>query len=117
MHRRVLIGTKMSDCHSSRANDRVRSLLADDADWDELLRGFVESIPEKRQILRDLQRSASVDQIRVLAHQIKGAGGGYGFPGLTAAAAELEQACRTSDPNRVSTNVDQLVDYLDRIAI
>jgi len=93
----------------------VRSEFADDEDFRELLQLFAESVPEKQGALRTLYQKGAVDEIRVCAHQIKGAGGGYGFPGLSAAAAELEQACKTHNADRIARTLDALVDYLGRI--
>jgi histidine phosphotransfer protein HptB len=107
----------MIEPHSAAGSTRVRSAFADDGDFEDLLRAFAETIPEKRQALRALHRGGDLDQIRRWAHQLKGAGGGYGFLGLSRAAAELEQACQANDPNRVVQAVDDLVDYLDRIEI
>jgi histidine phosphotransfer protein HptB len=107
----------MIEPHSAAPGTPVRSLFADDGEWDDLLRTFTETIPQKKQTLHDLLRGGAVDEIRQLAHQIKGAGGGYGFPGLSQAAAALEQACQSNNADRVARAVDDLVDYLDRIEV
>jgi HPt (histidine-containing phosphotransfer) domain-containing protein len=107
----------MIEPHSAPASTPVRSLFADDGEWDELLRAFAETIPQKRQALRDWHHGGAVDQIRLLAHQVKGAGGGYGFPELSQVAAALEQACQSNNADRVAQAVDDLIDYLDRIEV
>jgi HPt (histidine-containing phosphotransfer) domain-containing protein len=101
-----------------RAADRtpIRSELPAD-EWGELLCLFAETLPEKRQTLLDLRRKGAVEEIRVWAHQLKGAGGGYGFPGLSQAAARLEEACRANDARRLSQAADELLDYIDRIDV
>jgi HPt (histidine-containing phosphotransfer) domain-containing protein len=99
----------------SSATDPIRSTLADDSDFAELLREFTETIPQKRQNARALQQLGSVDELRVLAHQLKGTGGGYGFPGLSDVAADLEQTCDTRDAASITRAVDRLVDYLNLI--
>lgn len=93
----------------------VRSEFADDEDFRELLQLFAESVPEKQGTLRALHQKGAVEEIRVCAHQIKGAGGGYGFPGLSSAAADLEHACKAHDADRIARTLDALVDYLGRI--
>jgi histidine phosphotransfer protein HptB len=74
--------------------DLLYSDLAADADLAELVDLFVRELPGR---LRDFERAIAagdLDGIRKLAHQLKGAGGSYGFPALGTAAAELEQAAR-----------------------
>jgi HPt (histidine-containing phosphotransfer) domain-containing protein len=95
----------------------IRSTLADDGDFVELLELFAETLPEKRVTVRELQNKGAVDELRVWAHQLKGASGGYGFPGLSEAAAELEQGCKAGETDRVTRAVDRIVDYLNRIEI
>jgi HPt (histidine-containing phosphotransfer) domain-containing protein len=95
----------------------IRSSFADDGDFAELLQQFAETIPEKRQTVRALQQKGAVEELRVWAHQLKGASGGYGFAVLSEAAGELEQSCKTAHSQRVSQAVDRIIDYLNRIVI
>ena len=48
------------------------------------------SAAEMREALAD----NCYDEVRRIAHQLKGAGGGYGYPGLTEAARGLENAAQ-----------------------
>ncbi len=107
----------MIDSHFFAVGASVRSTLADDSEFAELLRTFAETIPQKRQTVRALHREGSLDQLRARAHQLKGAGGGYGFPGLTEAAAELERACEAQSADRIAQGVECLADYLNRIEV
>ena len=95
----------------------VYSAFADDPDFAELLDMFFEAIPEKRQILEETYRAGEVDQLRTHAHQLKGAGGGYGFQGLSKIAAELEDSCKANDVDGVGENLDKLLGYLGRICV
>lgn len=52
--------------------------------------------------------------LRALAHQIKGAAGGYGFPSITDLAAHLEVAC-IDDPSRVDAAFGSLVQTCKRV--
>jgi HPt (histidine-containing phosphotransfer) domain-containing protein len=95
----------------------IRSDLAGDPDYHELLQLFAEEIPRKRQAVRELRREGRLADLAVFAHQLKGAAGGYGFGGLSEAAAVLEVACRSNDLDRMDVAVDAIVDYLDRIQV
>lgn len=107
----------MSDSASNGNDASVRSEIADDLDFRELLLEFAETIPEKQESLRALHRDGAIDEIRIRAHQLKGSGGGYGFPGLSASAAELEQACKTHDADQIVRSLDALIEYLGRIEV
>ncbi len=95
----------------------IRSEFADDAEFAELLQMFAQTLAELRERLPQLHGSGEIEAIRIRAHQLKGAGGGYGFPVLSAAAAELEQACKNRDAAGISRTLGALLDLLARVKI
>src|SRR5206468_6136048 len=56
----------------------VRSTMAADADMKDVLAEFVGRLPTQVNRLAGLLRAADLDELRRAAHQLKGAGGGYG---------------------------------------
>jgi HPt (histidine-containing phosphotransfer) domain-containing protein len=60
---------------------------------------------------------ADFDQVRKIAHGIKGAGGSYGFDEMTAIAAKLEQAAKTGDRQGMRDNLSLLASYLERVSV
>jgi HPt (histidine-containing phosphotransfer) domain-containing protein len=104
----------MSDSNSI-ARPPIRSEFAMDADFREVLEAFVEALPERRRLLTNLHRDGSLDELGRQAHQLKGAGGGYGFPEISAAGAELQLACRVQDPTHVEHCLAALLDLLGRV--
>ncbi len=70
----------------------LRSAFADDQDMREIVEVFVSEMPQKVEALAALWREQKLDDLRRLAHQLKGAGGGYGFPTVGQAAGDLEQS-------------------------
>jgi HPt (histidine-containing phosphotransfer) domain-containing protein len=66
------------------------SEFADDPDMIELVELFVAGIPAQIARLDAARAAGDPDGVRRLAHQIKGAAGGYGFPTITDAAGVLE---------------------------
>jgi HPt (histidine-containing phosphotransfer) domain-containing protein len=97
------------------AADTVCSDFAGDPDFRELLEQFAAAMPERVAELREAHRSAAYEALQVQAHQLKGAGGGFGFPQLTELAAELEQACVSHDPLRIITALVPVLGYLKRV--
>ncbi len=49
-----------------------------------------------------------------LAHQLKGAAGGYGFPRISEAAAVLEAACGVGNSDATASALEQLVRLMSR---
>lgn len=95
----------------------VRSQFSDDPDFAELLEFFVEALPERREFLTSCHQSNDVDGLRVAAHQLKGAGGGYGFDQLSSLAAQLEEACKAADRMRMRESLDLLIEHIDCITL
>jgi PAS domain S-box-containing protein len=52
-----------------------------------------------------------------LGHGMKGAGGSWGFEGITDIGAALEQAARSVDSDALRKRVDELSNYLDRVEV
>ena len=67
-------------------------------------------------ILKDLQHG-DFETIRVLGHSMKGAGGGYGFDGITDIGHYLEQAAKERNSEMVRKQVECLADYLERVVV
>lgn len=55
--------------------------------------------------------------IRVLGHQLKGSGGGYGFEQLSEIGRLLEESAKQQDPARIRLHMEALSDFLDRVRI
>ena len=60
----------------------------------ELIKQYVEGLPEQVTMLMNLLREANLETLRREVHKIKGAGGGYGFSELTDLAAKAEKRIR-----------------------
>lgn len=95
----------------------IRSVFADDEDFAELLEMFVGSISEKSTELQSALQQRDFETIRVISHQLKGAGGGYGFAGLTEVAALVEHNASQTPDGQFADQFDALIDYLSRMAV
>ena len=72
----------------------LRSLYEDDPDMAEIVREFASELAERVEALEACLQSGDYEQLRTLAHQLKGAGGGYGYPLITESCGALEQAIK-----------------------
>ena len=68
----------------------LKSEFAGDEEMMELVEFFVSDLREKIEAINEAWQSEDGTRLRRLAHQLKGAGGGYGFPTITEAAGDLE---------------------------
>lgn len=95
----------------------VVSLFATDTEMKELLAEFTTGLTDTCARIQNALAAGEVDQIRRIGHQLKGAGGGYGFPTLTDAGAKVERTVNAS--NGVSSDVRdaiaELIELCDRI--
>ena len=74
------------------------SEVADDEEMAPLVEQFVASLPARATALLEATFAGDLTRLARLAHQLKGAAGGYGFPTITDAAALLEQAATGVGP-------------------
>ena len=75
----------------TRTDEPLRSEFANDSDMLELVELFVEEMVDRIASLERHWVEAEFEDLRTIAHQLKGAGGGYGFPTITDAAGKLEK--------------------------
>ena len=76
------------------------SELHDDPDFAELVVAFTAGLPAKIARLEHAYTSGELRELDRLAHQLKGAAGGYGYPSISSAARDVEQHAKT----RVTAN-------------
>jgi HPt (histidine-containing phosphotransfer) domain-containing protein len=88
------------------------SNLAGDPTLGPLVDLFVAEMPSQIARLIDRLEGCDWEGLRQAAHQLKGAAGSYGFPAISPAAAQLEDAIRRQLPEEtIRQAVDQLVDF------
>lgn len=99
------------------ASTPVTSSFASDPDMRELIQEFAAEMPHRARELRDLWDNGRYDDLKRLAHQLKGAGAGYGFEVLTRHASAVEEALKesTRDMARLKSGVDELVELCARV--
>jgi len=107
----------MTDDHG-HIDDPVLSEFADDPDMSDLVVDFVGRMPERVNALKSAFDAGDTEQVMRLAHQLKGSGGGYGFPLLTTVSGELEQRAKEASGNieDMRTEFDAVLDVCQRMA-
>ncbi len=74
------------------------SEFANDPDLADIIGDFVNGLTEQTDEMATALQASQFEDLRRMAHQLKGAGGSYGYPSITEAARKLEDAARESDP-------------------
>ncbi len=96
-------------------NNLIVSELSSDPDMVELVEMFVDELPEKMEAFKSALEAGEIDTLRSLSHQLKGSGGGYGFPSITLAARQLENAAIAGqDLEKMAEEIKGLTELCER---
>ena len=99
-------------------DDPIRSELVDDPEMLELVEYFVRELPERTKAISECWREKRMSDLARLAHQMKGASGGYGFSVVSAAAERLEESLRDeAELERLQDEVDALISLCRRVTV
>lgn len=108
----------MSNPHTTSDAAPLVSELADDPDMLELLELFLGELPDRMSALAEALDAQDTETVTRLAHQLKGAGGGYGYPKITDDAKRLECAARDGEPiGRLRAHFDALAETCHRATL
>lgn len=88
-----------------------------DEDLKELIPGYLERMRSNVEEFDRLLNGKEYKNIKNIAHNMKGSGGGYGFDLLTDLGARIEQAAKVQDPELIRQYVDELSIYLDKLKV
>jgi PAS domain S-box-containing protein len=79
------------------SDEAIRSIFAGDPDMTDVTEAFIARLPDRMAAMSESLANNGHEELRRLAHQLKGAGGGYGYPSLTEQARKLEDAAKAAD--------------------
>lgn len=106
----------MADANQS--SEPIHSEFSDDPEMSELIDYFVREMPDRAMSLCEAWRDGRMDDLRTIAHQMKGAGPGFGFLEIGEVAARLEDAIdQQSELDSIREELDALVDLCRRVTI
>jgi len=77
--------------------EAIYSEYADDPDLVDLIEDFTSELENEINAMKESFDQGNYDKLRSLAHQIKGAGGSYGYQLLTDVSKVLEKAATVND--------------------
>ncbi len=101
---------------SQRSSDEsIRSEFADDPDMTEVIEEFVARLPATMAAMTEAMANNYHEELQRLAHQLKGAGGGYGYPLLTDKASALEDAAKDADAESTRLAMNELQTLIRKV--
>ncbi|MEP7183865.1 MAG: response regulator, partial [Betaproteobacteria bacterium] len=83
----------------------------------ELVPGFLEGRRRDVDAIAAALERSNYDDVRILGHNMKGSGAGYGFDRITEIGASLEQAAKRCAPEEIRAGAAELVRYLDGLHV
>lgn len=97
------------------AGDRI--IVEADPDLADLIPGFLDNRRADVGAIRRALADGDFEKVRILGHSMKGAGGGYGFDGISEIGAALEAAGTDCDDGTAARETDALESYLERVEV
>ncbi|MEK7731202.1 MAG: Hpt domain-containing protein [Planctomycetota bacterium] len=115
--RRMGAVLSMADRNQNPDGDIGSDLVREDASFAELVTQFVAGLSERVTRMEEAIRTADFNALQVAAHQLKGSGGGYGYPILTERAAQLERHARNQALDQCVEAIEELKDICERVVV
>jgi response regulator RpfG family c-di-GMP phosphodiesterase len=99
---------KPIETHAPAANDHLSALRSRPATA-RLVEKFVSKLDDRLAAIRAAAQAQDLAALKTLAHQLKGAAGGYGYPQISHAAEALERSV-LDDLDSVARSIKELAD-------
>ncbi|MCY2931668.1 MAG: ATP-binding protein [Planctomycetota bacterium] len=97
------------------SDEVIHSLFHDDPDMNGIITEFVDHLPQRLVEMRQAADNSQWDVLQRLAHQVKGAGGSYGYACLTEVARELESLAKDEDAEAAMLALNNLTRLCEQI--
>lgn len=92
-------------------------LVRNDPFFEDLVVEFVGGLSERLQAMEKAIYDGDFEALRVAAHQLKGTGGGYGYPVITERAAELERHAEQQVLGDCEVGLASLRELCERVVV
>jgi len=103
---------------TTRSRRPIRSTLpVDIAEFREIVEAFVNGLPETIGAMRLAQQKMDYNEIREVAHRLKGTGGTVGFADFTEPSRKLQQAAEERDDATIEAMLSELEELAGRVEL
>jgi two-component system, sensor histidine kinase len=107
---------KRDECEQPIAQDPIASSLpTDDPDFREIVEEFVDQFRTRLGVMQEALGRGDLEELRRLAHWLKGAGGSAGFEAITAPAKHLEMVVKDQQCDEIESALEELLKLSARI--
>jgi len=86
----------------------LRSELADDPNFTPLVEEFLAGLNDRLNEIDSAWKTEAWEKMRSAVHQLKGAGGGYGYPTITDRARDVEDAITQTTYDQMTARMASL---------
>ena len=83
----------------------------------DLIPNYLDNRQKDIERITEMLTSADFEEIRAIAHNMKGIGAPYGFQYITDVGLEMENAAKAGDADELSRLLDKYVTYLDELTV
>lgn len=90
----------------------MKQIIIIDKDLEELIPGFLENRQKDICKMKEALSTNNFEQIKIIGHQMKGFGSGYGFNYISEVGLKLEVAAKAEDIQEIERLLESLVHYL-----
>jgi HPt (histidine-containing phosphotransfer) domain-containing protein len=90
-------------------------IITIDKDLADLIPGYLANRRKDIEKMNAAIDSGETEAIRMIGHQLKGSGGGYGFDFITDIGMAIEHAAKEGSREEIKGHIAALGDYLDRL--
>lgn len=94
-----------------------KCLVVCDTDLDDIIPEYLENKRAECLLLKELADQGNFEEIRTIAHGIKGSGGCYGFPVISEIGREMEEEAKAENLSGVLVQVEALQSYTERVEV
>ena len=106
---------KSNKTNESNITMLTSNLLTDEPDLIDLIDKFMTRLPEMRDSINQAHTEQDMQEFSSLIHQMKGVGGGYGYPMLTEICAKIEFQVASQDVENTKALIEEFNFMVDQI--
>ena len=88
-----------------------------DADLADLVPNFLANRQKDLRLIETALEKNDMEALRIIGHNMKGVGGGYGFNGITEFGKHIEEAAKTRNIDNIHNQLQQYRSYLDNLEV
>jgi HPt (histidine-containing phosphotransfer) domain-containing protein len=107
----------MNQDNANHENKIGSELVREDPSFADIVIQFVDGLDDRLETMNTALSNADFEALRVAAHQLKGSGGGYGYPVLTERAGELEEFAKQQSVDACSEAFQSLKQICSRVVV